>query len=165
MSPGFVSGPFMPKSVVVDPVDKRQVERLNRPWDGRPIYELHVKGFTKRRGDIEEKRRGTYAGLAAPASIEYLRGLGVTSVELMPVHQFVVDRHLREKGLTNYWGYNSIGFFAPDPRYAAAPPDGAHVAEFREMVRALHDAFGRPGPSELHDVMKSLHRIREATAR
>jgi glycogen operon protein len=130
----------MPKCVVVDPADKRRVERLNRPWDGRPIYELHVKGFTKTREEIPENLRGTYAGLAAPASIQYLKSLGVTSVELMPVHQFVVDRHLKEKGLTNYWGYNSIGFFAPDPRYAASPADGAHVAEFRDMVRALHEA-------------------------
>jgi glycogen operon protein len=134
------SGPFMPKCVVVDPADKRRVERLNRPWDGRPIYELHVKGFTKTREEIPDNLRGTYAGLAAPASIQYLKSLGVTSVELMPVHQFVVDRHLKEKGLTNYWGYNSIGFFAPDPRYAASPADGAHVAEFRDMVRALHEA-------------------------
>jgi glycogen operon protein len=134
------SGPFMPKCVVVDPADKRQVERLQRPWDGRPIYEMHVKGFTQACAKVPERLRGTYAGLAEGPSIEYLKALGVESVELMPVHQFVVDRHLREKGLTNYWGYNSIGFFAPDPRYAVARADGAHVAEFRGMVRALHEA-------------------------
>jgi glycogen operon protein len=134
------SGPFMPKSVVVDPVDKRQVERLNRPWDGTPIYELHVKGFTRSCPAVPERLRGTYAGLASPPAIEHLRALGVTSVELMPIHQFVVDRHLRDRGLSNYWGYNSIGFFAPDPRYASEAADGAHVAEFRAMVRALHEA-------------------------
>jgi isoamylase len=134
------SGPFMPKCVVVAPVDKRLVERLGRPWDGTPIYELHVKGFTQTCAEVPEGLRGTYAGLAAPAALEYLRALGVTSVELMPVHQFVVERPLRERGLSNYWGYNSIGFFAPDPRYASTRADGEHVEEFRSMVRALHDA-------------------------
>jgi glycogen operon protein len=134
------SGPFMPKCMVVDAVDKRGVARLNRPWDGTPIYELHVKGFTQSYPRVPERLRGTYAGLASPAAIEYLKALGVTSVELMPVHQFVVDRPLRERGLTNYWGYNSIGFFAPDPRYASTGADGRHVEEFREVVRALHEA-------------------------
>jgi isoamylase len=134
------SGPFMPKCVVVDPVDKRRVERLNRPWDGTPIYELHVKGFTQSWPRVPEALRGTYAGLASPPAIEYLKALGVKSVELMPVHQFVVDQPLRERGLTNYWGYNSIGFFAPDPRYASTGADGGHVEEFREVVRTLHEA-------------------------
>ena len=134
------SGPYMPKSVVVDPVDKRQVERLNRPWAGTSIYELHVKGFTRLCDEVPEPLRGTYAGLASKPAIEHIKALGVNSVELMPVHQFVVDRHLRDRGLTNYWGYNSIGFFAPDPRYASSPADGSHVEEFRAMVRALHDA-------------------------
>jgi glycogen operon protein len=134
------SAPFMPKCVVVEPVDKRLVDRLTRPVDGRPIYELHVKGFTQTCPKVPEPLRGTYAGLASPAALEYLKALGVTSVELMPVHQFVVDQLLRERGLTNYWGYNSIGFFAPDPRYAHSGADGAHVEEFRNMVRALHDA-------------------------
>jgi isoamylase len=133
------SGPFMPKCVVVAPVDKRLVDRLGRPWDGTPIYELHVKGFTQSCPEVPEKLRGTYAGLASKPALEYLRKLGVTKVELMPVHQFVVDRLLRERGLTNYWGYNSIGFFAPDPRYAHSGADGAHVEEFRRLVRALHE--------------------------
>jgi glycogen operon protein len=134
------SGPLMPKCVVVAPADKREVERLGRPWDGTPIYEMHVKGFTQSCPRVPEKLRGTYAGLASPAAREYLRNLGVTSVELMPVHQFVVDRFLRERGLTNYWGYNSIGFFAPDPRYAHSAADGAQVEEFRALVRALHES-------------------------
>jgi isoamylase len=134
------SAPFMPKCVVVEPVDKRLVDRLTRPLDGRPIYELHVKGFTQTCPKVPERLRGTYAGLASADALEYLKALGVTSVELMPVHQFVVDRLVRERGLTNYWGYDSIGFFAPDPRYAHAGADGAHVEEFRSMVRALHDA-------------------------
>ena len=135
------SAPFVPKSVVVDSAftwgDDR---RLKTPWHLTVIYEAHVKGFTARNPAVPKELRGTYAGLASPASIHYLRRLGVTAVELMPVHQFVRDRHLVERGLTNYWGYNTIGFFAPDSRYASEGVRGEQVREFKQMVKALHDA-------------------------
>ena len=86
------------------------------------IYEVHVKGFTARQPDVPRDKRGTYAGLASPAAVEYLKTLGVTAVELIPVHHSVTDHDLRDRGLTNYWGYNSIGFFAPDARYSRAAP-------------------------------------------
>ncbi|MDQ0107064.1 glycogen operon protein [Chitinophaga terrae (ex Kim and Jung 2007)] len=135
------SAPFIPKSVVID----QQFD-----WGGdRPpktsfvntiIYETHVKGFTQLHPDIPEEIRGTYKGIAHPVTIEYLKNLGITAIELMPIHHFVADRHLVEKGLTNYWGYNSIGFFAPDARYAATGCCGEQVNEFKEMVKALHAA-------------------------
>src|SRR6266851_2729630 len=135
------SSPAVPKSLVIDEtapmVDARQ---FRYPWNGRPIYELHVKGFTFRHPEVPEELRGTYSGLVSPPVIEYLRGLGVTSVELMPIHQFVSDGMLQSKGLTNYWGYNSIGFFAPDVRYASRGRLGEQVDEFRQMVDALHKA-------------------------
>src|SRR5690606_33668683 len=98
------------------------------------------KEFTKRNPHIPEELRGTYAGLAHPASIQYLKELGVTAVELMPVHHFVADRHLVEKGLTNYWGYNTIGYFAPDVRYSASGKRGEQVTEFKNMVKEMHKA-------------------------
>jgi glycogen operon protein len=104
------------------------------------IYEVHVKGFTARHPDIPEAQRGTYSGLAHPAAIEHLTGLGVTAVELLPTHQFIHDAHLVERGLRNYWGYNSIGFLAPHNEYAATGQRGEQVAEFKAMVRALHEA-------------------------
>ncbi|AAT88275.1 glycogen debranching enzyme [Leifsonia xyli subsp. xyli] len=104
------------------------------------IYEMHVKGFTQRMPGVPEELRGTYAGLANEAAIDYLKGLGVTAVELLPVHQFVQDLHLLEKGLRNYWGYNSIGFFAPHNEYAATGAIGQQVDEFKGMVKALHAA-------------------------
>jgi glycogen operon protein len=104
------------------------------------IYETHVKGFTKRMPEVPEELRGTYAGLAHPAAIGYLRELGVTAVELLPVHQFVHDAHLLEKGLRNYWGYNSLGFFAPHADYAADRTPGGQVNEFKAMVKTLHAA-------------------------
>ena len=104
------------------------------------IYEVHVKGFTAMHPEIPEALRGTYAGLAHPVAIDYLRSLGVTAVELQPVHQFVHDAHLVEQGLRNYWGYNSIGFFAPHNEYSSAGSDGSQVPEFKSMVRALHEA-------------------------
>jgi glycogen operon protein len=135
------SAPFVPKSVVVDSAFTWGDDRpLRTPWHLTVIYEAHVKGFTARNPAVPEKLRGTYAGLAAPASIEYLSRLGVTAVELMPVHQFVADRHLVERGLTNYWGYNTIGFFAPDSRYASEGVRGQQVREFKQMVKALHQA-------------------------
>lgn len=134
------SGPFMPKCVVLPAADKRQVERLGLAWNGEPIYEVHVRGFTRLHPELPDRLRGTYAGLAAEPVVAHLARLGVRSVELMPVHQFVVEMHLRERGLTNYWGYNSIGFFAPDPRYSSRGAAGGQVEEFRAMVRALHEA-------------------------
>jgi glycogen operon protein len=136
------SAPFMPKCVVVNPdFDWHGQNRLGKfrvPFDDTVIYEMHVKGFTKLHPAVEERERGTYAGLGNPEVIEYLKSLGVTSVELLPIHTFVNDSNLLEKGLTNYWGYNTIGFFSPDPRYAA---DGADaLREFKEAVAALHDA-------------------------
>jgi isoamylase len=108
------------------------------PWHKTIIYELHVKGFTKRHPAVPPELRGTYASLAHPPVISYLKSLGITAVELMPVHQFVADKHLEDSGLTNYWGYNSIGFFAPETRYACCGTAGEQVAEFKSMVRALH---------------------------
>ena len=133
------SAPFVPKSVVVDPdFDwKGEPARRHVAWDDTIVYEMHVKGFTQRHPAVEERLRGTYAGLG-PQVIEYIRSLGVTSVELLPVHTFVNDSHLVERGLTNYWGYNTIGFFAPDPRYAADVANS--LREFKEMVARFHDA-------------------------
>jgi glycogen operon protein len=135
------SAPFVPKSVVVDSAFTWGEDRpLRTPWHLTVVYELHVKGFTARHPAVPKELRGTYAGLAAPASVDYLRRLGVTAVELMPVHQFVRDHHLGERGLTNYWGYNTIGFFAPDSRYASDGVRGEQVREFKQMVKALHQA-------------------------
>jgi glycogen operon protein len=135
------SASAMPKSVVHNPYfdwgnDRPPDIQLNESV----IYEVHVKGFTARHPDIPEAQRGTYAGLGHPAAIEYLTGLGITAVELLPVHQFVDDAHLVERGLRNYWGYNSIGFLAPHSGYAASGQRGEQVAEFKAMVRALHAA-------------------------
>jgi glycogen operon protein len=113
---------------------------LRTPWDRTVIYEVHVHGFTARHPDVPKNLRGTYAGLATPEVIEHLQHVGVTAVELLPVHHFVRDKHLVDRGLTNYWGYNSIGFFAPDIRYAASPERAHHVWEFKTMVKALHNA-------------------------
>ncbi|RIV24112.1 glycogen debranching enzyme GlgX [Fibrisoma montanum] len=135
------SAPFIPKSVVVDPEFDWEGDKPPRiPYHLSVIYETHVKGFTKMHPDIPKKLRGTYAGLGHPAAIDYLKKLGVTAVELMPVHQFVNDRHLVEKGLSNYWGYNTIGFFAPDVRYSGSGVHGEQVVEFKNMVKALHKA-------------------------
>ena len=104
----------MPKSVVVNPCFDWGGDRAPRTrWHHTVIYEMHVKGFTERHPDIPPDLRGTYAGLAHPAAIDHLKSLGVTAVELMPVHHFVHDAHLVERGLRNYWGYNSIGYLAP----------------------------------------------------
>ncbi|VVM05565.1 isoamylase [Methylacidimicrobium cyclopophantes] len=134
------SAPFLPKCVVVDPnFDWRgEAKRNFVPWEETILYEMHVKGFTKRHPAVAEPVRGTYAGLAAREGIEYIRSLGITSIELLPIHTFINDQHLLEKGLTNYWGYNSIGFFAPDPRYAADVANS--LREFKEMVARFHDA-------------------------
>lgn len=135
------SAAVLPKCVVIDPnFDWEGDYRPRIPWDETIIYEISVKGFTARHPEIPENLRGTYAGLACPAAIDYLRSLGVTTVELLPVHQSVSERHLVEQGLTNYWGYNSIGYFAPDARYASCPNHGQHIAEFKSMVKTLHRA-------------------------
>jgi len=133
------SAPFVPKCVVVDAgFDWNQNTSPLVPWDRTVIYEAHVRGFTKLHPRVPEALRGTFPGLAVPEVIEYVKSLGVTSVELLPIHTFINDSHLLERGLTNYWGYNSIGFFAADPRYFADPLRG--VQEFKEMVARLHDA-------------------------
>ncbi|MGE5443727.1 MAG: glycogen debranching protein GlgX [Ignavibacteriales bacterium] len=129
----------LPKCVVIDPAFSWGDDTLPRtPWHKTLIYEMHVKGFTARHPDVPKEMQGTYAGLSCPAVIDYLLSLGITAVELMPVHQFVRDRYLAERGLTNYWGYNSIGFFAPDARYASGGVLGQQVAEFKTMVKTLH---------------------------
>lgn len=134
------SAACMPKCVVVDPnFDwKGKPRSCKTPWDDTIIYEAHVKGFTKRHPAIPPHQQGTYAGMGTQAVIEYVKALGVTTIELLPIHTFVNDSHLLERGLTNYWGYNSIGFFAPDPRYASAPDQS--LREFKEMVARFHDA-------------------------
>ena len=133
------SAPFVPRSIVVDGrFDWAGDERPNRPLHQTEIYELHVKGFTAQMPDVPPELRGTYAGLAHPASINYLTRLGVSAVELMPVHQFVHDGHLLGRGLRNYWGYNSIGFFAPHNEYSSSGQRGEQVREFKAMVRTLH---------------------------
>lgn len=128
-------------SVVVNPFfDWGHDRPPNRDYHDSVIYEAHVKGISMRHPDVPEELRGTYAGMAHPAVIEHLTSLGVTAVELMPVHQFVNDPHLVDKGLSNYWGYNTIGFFAPHNGYAAFGTRGEQVMEFKSMVKALHEA-------------------------
>jgi isoamylase len=131
----------MPKSAVIDPAFTWGGDRpLRIPLHESVIYEVHVKGFTARHPDVPKALRGTYAGLASSAAIDYLQSLGVTAVELLPIHQFVNDKHLVDRGLTNYWGYNSIGFLAPDARYASDGTLGQQVVEFKTMVKTLHGA-------------------------
>jgi len=134
------SAPFMPKCVVVDPnFDwKGQPRSHGVPWDQTIIYEAHVRGFTKLHPKVPPKQRGTYAGLGTRDVVGYVKSLGVTSIELLPIHTFINDSRLLERGLINYWGYNSIGFFAPDPRYASEPEQC--LREFKEMVARFHDA-------------------------
>ncbi|MEP6730852.1 MAG: glycogen debranching protein GlgX [bacterium] len=130
----------VPKSVVIDSAFTWGDDApLNVPYNRTIIYECHVKGMTMRHPDVPAELRGTYLGLASDPMLEYFQGLGVTALELLPVHQFVVDRHLAERGLTNYWGYNTIGFFAPDVRYATRGL-GNQVYEFKTMVKTLHAA-------------------------
>ena len=134
------SAPFMPKCVVVDPNFDWHGQPRSRgvPWDQTIIYETHVRGYTMLHPAVPIKRRGTFKGLGTTEVIAYVKALGVTSVELLPVHTFINDSHLLERGLTNHWGYNSIGFFAPDPRYASEPEQC--LREFKEMVARFHDA-------------------------
>jgi glycogen operon protein len=131
----------MPRAVVVDPAFPWGDDRLLRtPWNQTVIYEVHVKGFTARHPGVPAALRGTYAGFASPAAIDHLTALGVTAVELLPVHQAVTEAAVAARGLTNYWGYNSIAFFAPDARYASGGVRGEQVREFKTMVRTLHQA-------------------------
>ena len=135
------SAPFVPRSVVVNPYfDWRDDHRLSIPWHETVIYEVHVKGFTQLQDQIPEPMRGTYAGLGSPFAIRYLRSLGVTAVELLPVHQFVSEHLLQDRGLANYWGYNSIGYLAPHGAYSSGGDGGQQVNEFKDMVRSLHAA-------------------------
>jgi glycogen operon protein len=135
------SASHVPRSVVVDPTfDWGDDHQPHRPLHQTEIYELHVKGFTARMPGVPPELRGTYAGLAHPAALEHLTRLGVGAVELMPVHQFIHDGHLVSRGLRNYWGYNSIGFFAPHGEYSSAGQTGEQVTEFKRLVKALHTA-------------------------
>lgn len=132
------SAPFTPKCKVVDPdaFDWQGENRLDVPWPHAVIYETHVKGFTQRNPALPPELRGTFEGLGHQASVDYIKSLGITSVELLPVHWFPDDRHLLDRGLKNFWGYNTLGFFAPASRYYGP----AGIAGFRDMVRAFHDA-------------------------
>ena len=138
---GEDSAPYAMKSVVINPFfDWANDTPLRVPFHQTVIYEAHVKGMTIGHPGIPEDVRGTYSGLAHPVMIEHLRSLGVTAVELMPVHQFVHDSGLVERGRSNYWGYNTIGFFAPHNEYASFAEHGGQVQEFKTMVKALHRA-------------------------
>lgn len=135
------SSPFMPHCVVNQPhFDWNGDRRLQLPWHETVIYEAHVKGLTARHPQVPPELRGTYAGVAQPAVVDYLKDLGVTAIELMPIHYFIHDNHLIEKGLRNNWGYNSIGYFAPHAEYASSNRPGASVVEFKQMVKTLHQA-------------------------
>jgi isoamylase len=135
------SAPHLPKSVVINPFFDWAMDRSPRtPYHETVIYEAHVRGTTIANPEIPEELRGTYSALGHPAMIEHFQRLGVTAVELMPVHQFVNDHHLVEAGLSNYWGYNTIAFLAPHHRYAAQGQLGNQVQEFKAMVRSLHEA-------------------------
>ncbi len=130
-----------PRGVVIDPAFDWEGDTPPRvPLRRAVIYEAHVKGLTKLHPDVPEHLRGTYSGIAHPAVIGYLKSLGITTLELLPVHAFVDDQHLLDKGLRNYWGYNSLGFFAPDVRYRSEGGLGSEVREFKQMVKALHRA-------------------------
>jgi glycogen operon protein len=134
------SAPRMPKSVVINPFfDWGNDRPPGHEYADTVVYETHVKGLTQLHPDIPERMRGTYAGIAHPVIIEHLKSLGVTAIELMPVHHFANDSTLVDKGLSNYWGYNTIGFLAPDFKYTSSTTPGGQVQEFKTMVRALHD--------------------------
>ncbi|GAC1337000.1 MAG: glycogen debranching protein GlgX [Myxococcales bacterium] len=138
---GSDSAPFMPHAVVTNPYFDWSDDRSPRtPWQETVVYEAHVKGFTARHPDVAPELRGTYAGLASGPSIEYLKNLGVTAIELLPVHQFIHSQTLESKKLRNYWGYDSIAYFAPHNEYAARGQHGEQVQEFKQMVKALHKA-------------------------
>ncbi len=130
-----------PKSVLVDSsFDWEDVSSPGTPWSETIVYELHVKGFTMRHPDVPEELRGAYSGLAHPAVVEYLKDLGVTAIELLPVHHRISDHRLQTLGLSNYWGYATIGFFTPDARFSCRGDKGGQVDEFKEMVKTYHRA-------------------------
>ncbi|MDA4112073.1 MAG: glycogen debranching enzyme GlgX, partial [Thaumarchaeota archaeon] len=125
------SSAFLPKSIVVETEYNWEGDKLLRtPWNDTIIYEMHVKGFTKLHPEVNEDKRGTFAGLASPKVIRYLKDLGVSAVELLPIHQHVDNKFLVDFGLSNYWGYNTIGYFAPDCRYSSSGVMGGQVVEF-----------------------------------
>ena len=131
---------FMPKCIVASPeYDWKGDNPPKLPWNRTIIYETHVKGISKTRGDIEPEQRGTYRGLSSPGMISYLKDLGITAVELLPVHHKVESRNLVDKELNNYWGYDTIGYFAPDSRYSTIGLPGSQINEFKDMVRVLHE--------------------------
>lgn len=133
------SAAYMPKSVVIDTrYDWGRDLKPDIPWSETIIYELNLKGFTALHPEIPEELRGTYSALTTKPVLDYLRSLGVTSIELMPVHQSVSEQRLLENGLSNYWGYNTIGFFAPDVRFSSTGTHGEQVTEFKNMVKTLH---------------------------
>ncbi len=135
------SAPYLPKCVVIDQhFDWEGDQQLKIPYHRSIIYETHVRGFTMQHPEIPEEIRGSYSAISHPVTIDYLKKLGITAVELMPVHHFIADRHLIEKGLTNYWGYNTIGYFAPEVRYSSKGVLGEQVNEFKQMVKDLHKA-------------------------
>jgi isoamylase len=135
------SAASMPKAVVINPYFDWGVDRPpQHEYADTVIYEAHVKGLTQTHPDVPENIRGTYAAVAHPVIIEHLKSLGINAIELMPVHHFVNDSTLVDKGLSNYWGYNTIGFLAPDAKYSSSPNPGGQVQEFKAMVRALHEA-------------------------
>ncbi|HKS21157.1 MAG TPA: glycogen debranching protein GlgX, partial [Thermoanaerobaculia bacterium] len=133
------SAPFMPKSVVINPYFDWSNDRFPRtPWHQTVIYETHVKGISMRHPQVPEAQRGTYAGLSSSAILRHLKTLGVTAVELLPVHQFIHDKHLVDAGLRNYWGYNSISYLAAHNEYSSGGQLGQQVQEFKQMVKTLH---------------------------
>jgi isoamylase len=135
------SAPFAPLAEVIDPkFDWGDDRAPNRPWHQTVIYEVHVKGYSRLNPDVPDTLRGTYAGLACDVSIRHLTDLGVTAVELLPVHTFLEDRHLVERGLSNYWGYNTLAFFAPTRKYATSGTAAESIFEFKTMVKTLHAA-------------------------
>ncbi len=135
------SAPFAPLGLIVDTAFTWGNDRRPEiPWERTVIYEMHVRGFTKLMTEVPEKLRGTYAGLASPQAIEYLKRLGVTAVELLPIHAHIDEHFLTEQQRVNYWGYNSLGFFAPEPRYGASHDPELIAHEFKSMVRTLHAA-------------------------
>ena len=135
------SAPYLPKCVVIDPAFAWEQDRPPRtPWPNTLIYELHVKGMTARHPEVPPEWRGTYTGLTHPALLDYFHRLGVTALELLPVHQFLDEHHLVQQGLSNYWGYSSLGFFAPEARYASPGGSASRWSEFKTMVQTLHRA-------------------------
>src|SRR5699024_10852271 len=130
----------VPLSVVVEPSDPPTPIARRLPIAESVIYEVHVKGFTQQHPAVPEHLRGTFAGMAYPAVIDYLKQLGITAVELLPVHHFVSEPFLIGRGLSNYWGYNTMGFFAPHAAYCSVGTLGSQVQEFKDMVSAYHEA-------------------------